>query len=54
MVRVSYSIMARYKINPAKQSFFCYSLGGLMVLRALFRNPAAFSLHYDQPFDLVE
>src|ERR1022692_3097469 len=36
-------VMARYRIDAAKQSFYGHSLGGLMVLRALFRNPTSFS-----------
>ena len=38
-------VMARYKIDAAQQIFYGHSLGGLMVLRTLFRNPNAFSTY---------
>ena len=38
-------VMARYRVDPSKQSIFGYSLGGLAVLRSLFRNPTAFSTY---------
>jgi predicted alpha/beta superfamily hydrolase len=36
-------VMARYKIDRTKQIIYGQSLGGLMALRVLFRNPNAFS-----------
>ena len=36
-------VTARYRIDPARQALFGHSLGGLMVLRQLFRNPQAYS-----------
>jgi hypothetical protein len=38
-------VMARYRLDPSKQSIYGYSLGGLAVLRCLFRNPTAFSTY---------
>ena len=36
-------VMARYRIDRTKQIIYGQSLGGLMSLRVLFRNPNAFS-----------
>lgn len=38
-------VAARYKVDSTRQSFYGYSLGGLAVLRSLFRNPTAFSTY---------
>lgn len=38
-------VMARYNVDRTKQIVFGHSLGGLMVLRALFTNPTAFSTY---------
>jgi predicted alpha/beta superfamily hydrolase len=38
-------IAARYKIDPAQQSLYGHSLGGLTVLRQLFKNPTAYSTY---------
>ena len=38
-------IMAHYRVDAAKQIIWGHSLGGLMILRALFRNPNAFSTY---------
>jgi predicted alpha/beta superfamily hydrolase len=38
-------VSARYRIDAAKQTIYGQSIGGLMVLRVLFRNPTAFSTY---------
>jgi predicted alpha/beta superfamily hydrolase len=38
-------VAARYPVDPARQSLYGHSLGGLMVLRELFRNPSAYSTY---------
>jgi len=38
-------IEAHYKIDPAKQILYGHSLGGLMALREMFRNPTEFSTY---------
>jgi hypothetical protein len=38
-------VMARYRVDPSRQIIYGCSLGGLAVLRSLFRNPAAFSTY---------
>ncbi len=38
-------INARFKIDPARQCLYGHSLGGLTVLRQLFRNPQAYSTY---------
>lgn len=38
-------VAARYKVDSTRQIFYGYSLGGLTVLRSLFRNPTAFSTY---------
>jgi predicted alpha/beta superfamily hydrolase len=38
-------VTARYKVDAAQQIVWGQSLGGLMVLRSLFRNPNAFSAY---------
>ncbi len=38
-------VMARYRVDSSKQSIYGYSLGGLAVLRSLFRTPTAFSTY---------
>ncbi len=38
-------IQARFKIDTARQSLYGHSLGGLTVLRQMFRNPEAFSTY---------
>ncbi len=38
-------IAARYPVDPARQALIGQSLGGLMVLRQLFRDPAAYSAY---------
>lgn len=38
-------VAARYPVDPARQILFGKSLGGLMVLRSLFRNPGAYSAY---------
>ena len=38
-------IAAHYKIDPAKQILYGHSLGGLMALREMFRNPTEFSTY---------
>ncbi len=38
-------VAARYKIDPARQILYGKSLGGLMVLRQLFRHPEAYSTY---------
>jgi len=38
-------VMARYHIDRTKQTIYGHSLGGLFVLRALFRNPNAYSAY---------
>jgi predicted alpha/beta superfamily hydrolase len=38
-------VMARYKIDPARQSLFGHSLGGLMTLREMLRNPQDYSTY---------
>ena len=38
-------VTARFKIDPARQSLYGHSLGGLMVLRQMFRNPQAYSTY---------
>lgn len=38
-------VAARYKIDPTRQTLYGKSLGGLMVLRQLFRHPEAYSTY---------
>ena len=38
-------VMSRYSVDRTRQTIYGQSLGGLMVLRVLFRNPAAFSTY---------
>jgi predicted alpha/beta superfamily hydrolase len=38
-------LAAHYKIDPAKQILYGHSLGGLMALREMFRNPTSFSTY---------
>jgi uncharacterized protein len=38
-------VMTRYSVDRNRQIIYGQSLGGLMVLRVLFRNPAAFSTY---------
>lgn len=38
-------VKERYNVNPAQQFIYGSSLGGLIVLRALYRNPKAFSTY---------
>jgi predicted alpha/beta superfamily hydrolase len=38
-------VMARYRIDRSKQIIYGQSLGALMALRSLFRNPTAFSTY---------
>lgn len=38
-------VKERYNVNPAQQFIWGSSLGGLMVLRTLYRNPKAFSTY---------
>jgi predicted alpha/beta superfamily hydrolase len=38
-------VEAHYKIDPAKQILYGHSLGGLMALREMFRNPTEFSTY---------
>jgi len=38
-------VMSRYPVDRNRQSIYGQSLGGLMVLRVLFRNPSAFSTY---------
>lgn len=38
-------VMLRYPVDRNRQSIYGQSLGGLMVLRVLFRNPSAFSTY---------
>jgi len=36
-------VAARFKVDPSKQTLFGYSLGGLLGLDEMFKNPTAFS-----------
>jgi predicted alpha/beta superfamily hydrolase len=38
-------LAAHYKVDPSKQILYGHSLGGLMALREMFRNPTAFSTY---------
>ena len=38
-------VAARYPVDPARQILYGKSLGGLMVLRSLFRNPGAYQAY---------
>jgi predicted alpha/beta superfamily hydrolase len=38
-------VMGRHRVDPSKQIIYGCSLGGLAVLRNLFRNPTAFSTY---------
>jgi len=38
-------VKARYKVDSARQIIWGQSLGGLIILRSLFRNPTAFSTY---------
>jgi predicted alpha/beta superfamily hydrolase len=38
-------VAARYKVDPARQAIYGKSFAGLLVLRAMFRNPASFSTY---------
>jgi predicted alpha/beta superfamily hydrolase len=38
-------VAARYPVDPARQAIFGHSLGGLMVLRQLFRDPQAYGTY---------
>jgi predicted alpha/beta superfamily hydrolase len=38
-------VMSRYRIDRNRQTIYGQSIGGLMVLRVLFRNPTAFSTY---------
>ena len=38
-------VMARYKVDSARQMLYGKSLGGLLALRILFRHPTAFSTY---------
>lgn len=38
-------VQARYKVDETRQTLYGKSLGGLMVLRVLFRNPGAFQTY---------
>ena len=38
-------VAARYPVDPARQILFGKSLGGLMVLRSLFKNPGAYQAY---------
>jgi predicted alpha/beta superfamily hydrolase len=38
-------VAAHYKIDPARQALFGHSLGGLMVLRELFRHPEDYATY---------
>jgi predicted alpha/beta superfamily hydrolase len=38
-------VAAHYKIDPTRQILYGHSLGGLMALRELFRNPTEFSTY---------
>ena len=38
-------VTAHYKVDPAQQIIWGQSLGGLTILRSLFRNPNAFSTY---------
>jgi len=38
-------VAAHYKIDPAKQILYGHSLGGLIALREMFRNPTEFSTY---------
>jgi len=38
-------VMSRYNVDRTRQTIYGQSIGGLMVLRVLFRNPAAFSTY---------
>jgi predicted alpha/beta superfamily hydrolase len=38
-------VLTRYSVDRTRQTIYGQSLGGLMVLRVLFRNPAAFSTY---------
>ena len=48
-------VMSRYRVDRNRQTIYGQSLGGLMVLRSLFRNPTAFSTYnLWSPLHLVE
>jgi len=38
-------VAARFKVDPSKQTLFGYSLGGLLALDEMFKNPTAFSTY---------
>jgi len=37
-------IAARYRVDPARQALWGHSLGGMLVLRAMYRNPTSYSV----------